>query len=121
MLIREPDRLRLLVDPNWRKAVSSADHAYIEATIADFSDRARSDWQALFEQASSLSVGPLVTHETGALGADTRLSPLLSHLVEMGDLDGGMAPDGSAGNRHEAQFNPGRRRKARGIAERPGS
>jgi hypothetical protein len=57
--------LRLLASPDWQQTVPAWDHAYIGATFADFGVRARLAPEALLEQVSSLSVGPLVTHTCG--------------------------------------------------------
>jgi hypothetical protein len=57
--------LRLLASPDWQQTVPAWDHAYITAILADFRERAWSAPEALLEQASSLSVGPLVTHTCG--------------------------------------------------------
>ena len=57
--------LRILVSPEWRQTVSLSDHAYIEAILADFRERAHSAPEALLEQVSSLSVGPLVAYTCG--------------------------------------------------------
>lgn len=57
--------LRLLVSPEWQQIVHPSDHAYITAILADFHERAQLAPEALLEQASSLTVGPLVTHTCG--------------------------------------------------------
>lgn len=60
-------KLRILVSPEWQQIVQPKDYAYIAEILADFRERARSAPEALLEQASSLSVGPLVTHASGVL------------------------------------------------------
>ncbi len=57
--------LRLLVHPVWRNFVRPEHIEYFEEILGDFRQRLRNDAEALFEQAKSLSVGPLVTHAVG--------------------------------------------------------
>ena len=57
--------LHFLVDPGWRSVVREEDLEYIGSLLHDFLGRAREQPAALFEQLSSLGVGPLVTQETG--------------------------------------------------------
>lgn len=57
--------LRLLASPDWRQIVHPSDHAYITSLWADFRGRAQTAPEALLEQASSLSVGPIVTVACG--------------------------------------------------------
>lgn len=54
------------VEPEWRKIVQIADLDYFESLLLDLPQRAQSHPDDLFEQISSLSVGPLITRETGA-------------------------------------------------------
>ncbi len=63
-------RLRFLVDPGWRAIVQAKDVTYIESLFADFLERAKEQSATLFEQLSSLAVGPLITQETGERIAD---------------------------------------------------
>ncbi len=67
LLLEETDGLRVLVDPNWRKAVAPADFEFLEELITDFAQRANSDPANLFEQSRMLNLGPLVTEEEGPL------------------------------------------------------
>jgi hypothetical protein len=46
--------------------VRDNDLAYIESLFKDFLERAKLNPEALFNQLSSLGVGPLVTHEAGS-------------------------------------------------------
>jgi hypothetical protein len=57
--------LRFLVDPGWRAVVRAEDVEYTESLLSDFLDRAKEQPATLFNQLSSLEVGPLVTQETG--------------------------------------------------------
>ena len=84
MLVRDSNRLRLFVRAAWRDVIDSSDQQYIEALLDDFRDRAKSEPDMLFRQASSLSVGPIVTHETGSLSGDeSARANLLQGLVEV--------------------------------------
>ena len=58
--------LHLLVHPDWRGIVQPIDHEYIAALLDDFRERARLEPAALFEQISSLGVGPIVTYRVGS-------------------------------------------------------
>jgi len=57
--------LRFLVDPGWRVVVRAEDVEYIESLLRDFHGWPKEQPAALFEQLSSLAVGPLVSQETG--------------------------------------------------------
>jgi hypothetical protein len=57
--------LRFLVHPKWRRIVAPEDLEYFKSLLLDLSERAQLHPQELFKQVSSLSVGPLVTRETG--------------------------------------------------------
>jgi hypothetical protein len=69
--------LRFLVDPGWRSVVPVLDVEYIESVLRDFLERAKDHPAGLFEQLSSLAVGPLVTQETGQQISD---HPILLEL-----------------------------------------
>lgn len=84
MLVWGGSRLRVFLHPGWREFARASDHQYIEALIEDFKGRAKSDPEMLFQQASSLSVGPLVTSETGRLNSDASAKPnMLQGLLEI--------------------------------------
>ena len=57
--------LRTLVHPHWRTIVQAEDLDYIESLFLDFPERTRLHPDELIQQLSLLSVGPLVTHESG--------------------------------------------------------
>jgi len=57
--------LSFLVHSEWRSMVLAKDLEYIASLFADFQERAKLDSEALFEQISSLGVGPLVTLQAG--------------------------------------------------------
>jgi hypothetical protein len=76
--------LRFLVDPSWHSVVNVQDAEYIECLLHDFLERAKEQPTALFEQLSSLSVGPLVTQETGEQISDhAALAELSSRFVPL--------------------------------------
>jgi hypothetical protein len=57
--------LRFLVHPDWRSHIQLEDVNYINDILRDFLERAEEQPKALFEQLSSLGVGPLVTQQIG--------------------------------------------------------
>jgi hypothetical protein len=57
--------LLFLIHPNWRSLVQLVDVNYINDLLRDFLERAKEHPSDLFEQLSSLSVGPLATEQTG--------------------------------------------------------
>ena len=65
LIYSEGAGVRLLVSPDWRQIVDPADQAYVAEILSDFRERAQSVPEALLEQVSSLSTGPLVTHTCG--------------------------------------------------------
>lgn len=66
----EQSKLRFLVHPQWREMVFGKDLSYLESLFKDFIERAKLHPEALFQQLSSLGVGPLVTQEAGTGIAD---------------------------------------------------
>jgi hypothetical protein len=56
---------KLLVRHGWRKVVASDDQRYVGELLADMKSRISVDPNSLFQQLSSLSVGPLITHSVG--------------------------------------------------------
>jgi hypothetical protein len=76
--------LRLFVHPDWRSMVCPEDLDYIGDIVSDFKRRIRQDSGALFEQAKSLAVGPLVTHSEGiSLAEHPALLELSSTFLEL--------------------------------------
>lgn len=57
--------LQIYVQPEWRATVQPKDIDYLESLLRDLPKRSVSNPQELFQQLSSLSVGPLVTVEVG--------------------------------------------------------
>ncbi len=78
-------KLRFLVHPELSKLVTGKDLFYVESLLRDFVERAKLDSEALFQQLSSLGVGPLVTQEVGSSIYDypalLRLSSRFEQLV----------------------------------------
>lgn len=63
--LNEDSQLTVAVAPDWRAFVEHEDAKYIQSLLEDISERSKLSPEALFEQLSSLNVGPLVTQETG--------------------------------------------------------
>ena len=57
--------LSFLVHPELQKVVREEDLSYIESLLGDFLERAKLHPADLFNQLSSLGVGPLVTKQVG--------------------------------------------------------
>ncbi|WP_420238054.1 hypothetical protein ACOBR2_00150 [Telmatobacter bradus] len=70
LVIDSSDGVRLLVAPDLASIVCEDDRAYIDELIADFVKRSAQLSGSLFQQLSSLSVGPLVTQKLGLVGRD---------------------------------------------------
>jgi hypothetical protein len=70
VLRNEESDLRFLVHPDVSSIVLGEDWPYLESLLNDFLDRAKAFPAPLFQQISSLGVGPLVTHEVGAKLSD---------------------------------------------------
>ena len=80
----EKGALHLRVRPDWRSIVHASDQEYFASLLGDCKDRAATDPAALFEQMSSLGVGPLVTHETGrSLAAHPELMDRYRAFVDL--------------------------------------
>lgn len=84
LLVEDDGSVNVFVDPNWQEVTETSDHDYIYAILADFKNRAKIDAKALFQQASSLSVGSLVTSEVGTFQLnDPGWTDLLGRMVEV--------------------------------------
>jgi hypothetical protein len=72
LLVVEDSESRLLafVTPNLSEVVRGADRRFVKDLLDDIPERAHDDPQALFQQLSSLSVGPLITYEAGVCDDD---------------------------------------------------
>ena len=57
--------LHFLVHPGWRDIVQAEDIDYLDALFQDFPVRSRLHPEALFDQISSIGVGPIVTRMVG--------------------------------------------------------
>ena len=76
--------LRFLVRQNWQSLVQLGDVNYINDLLGDFLERAKERPADLFEQLSSLSVGPLVTQQTGEQISDhPHLLESVSRFVQL--------------------------------------
>lgn len=74
---------QILAHPELNKIVSREDLDYLESLLQDFLERAKLEPEALFKQASSLGVGPLVTVEAGPSISDfPSISEMCSSFVE---------------------------------------
>ena len=84
LVIEGSDGLRLLVAPDLASIVCEDDRSYIDELIADFVKRSAEVSSTLFQQLSSLSVGPLITHQLGVVGSDNRdLQKYFSHFIAL--------------------------------------
>lgn len=66
----EAGGLSFLVHPDLRKYVREEDRDYLDSLLEDFSERAKLDSEALFQQLCSLAVGPLIPCQVGELLAE---------------------------------------------------
>ena len=64
------EALRVFVAPDLDENIHLDDLPYIDSLLKDFLERSGLDASALFQQVSSLAVGPIVTHFTGTIPAD---------------------------------------------------
>jgi hypothetical protein len=76
--------LRFLVHPELHTVVKDNDLSYLESLFKDFLERAKLNPASLFNQLSSLGVGPLVTHDAGSNISDhPHLLNLCSRFVTL--------------------------------------
>jgi hypothetical protein len=84
MLRGENGSIRFFIHPELRTIVEGKDLAYIEALLLDLPERAKQRPAELFEQISSLAVGPLVVKDFGSnLLEHPSLLLLLHRFVEI--------------------------------------
>lgn len=84
LLIEQPKTMLILADPAWKRVIQPTDHGYVQEVLTDFADRAKSDPVVLFEQASEINLGPLVTAEVGVFDPeDTHLASMLQRFVSL--------------------------------------
>jgi hypothetical protein len=78
LVLRDQEgNLLFRVHPKWRAIVQSEDLVYLQSLTSDFQVRAKLHPADLFQQLSSLEVGPLATQ---VVGADLRDHPELQEL-----------------------------------------
>ena len=70
LLVERPAALRVLIHPHWAEKVLPQDRDYLSRIRDDFRQRAMTDPDGLFKQASELNVGPLITLKTGFVTDD---------------------------------------------------
>ena len=76
--------LLLLIDPRWEEFVLPEDRSYLSELWADSKERVQIDPKNLFKQLITLSVGPLIVHETGtSIEHNPRLWKLASEFEEL--------------------------------------
>jgi hypothetical protein len=63
--VSEGGEAAIRVHPEWGNIVLAKDQDYVENLFRDFKERTKNDSEALFRQLSALSVGPLITYDTG--------------------------------------------------------
>jgi hypothetical protein len=78
----ESGAVSLLLHPQWQRIVQDPDLPYFAGLIEDFRARAKLQPDALFQHLCSLSVGPLIVHQSGTvLAEDPKLSELSAQFV----------------------------------------
>lgn len=76
--------LRFLVHPELRTTIQGEDLTYLEELLQDFRERSKLHPTELFEQISSLAVGPLVTQMNGSnLSEHLSIQKLSLRFVEL--------------------------------------
>jgi hypothetical protein len=76
--------LGLFIRPDWESFVPVVDHQFIQSLLVDLKDRLSYEPSAVFEQLSTLDLGPLVTCEVGSLASDDpELSDRLRGLAKV--------------------------------------
>lgn len=85
LLIEGRDGIHILVDPEWKSAVSVSDRDFIGELLSDFAQRAKSDPVNLIEQTRFLSVGPLITCAEGSLpSSNPSFADAIQRFVQIG-------------------------------------
>lgn len=75
---------KLLVRPGWPAVVALDDQSYVGEMLADMKSRLTEDPDSLFQQLSSLSVGPLTTYAAGQIVQNNpQVVGVLPEFVEM--------------------------------------
>jgi len=74
---------KLLVRPGWTAMIAADDHSYVHEMLSDMRSRLSDDRSSLFQQLSSLSVGPLITYSAGGgVQHDPQIAMMLLEFVE---------------------------------------
>ena len=76
--------LRIYIRPDWQAIILPSDQEYITSLLSDFEIRISTDPDALFEQLSSLAVGPLITYDCES--DPTRHSRILEMASQFVDI-----------------------------------
>jgi hypothetical protein len=71
LLVDDGGGVQIFADPRLQEIVHEDDLAYVESLLNDFVKRAKLHPTDLFEQVSSLAVGPIVTHRKGTTSTDS--------------------------------------------------
>jgi len=84
IMLHENKEVQILVNPDWRTLIQEQDLDFLEELFGSFIKRASEDPLALFEQLTSLSVGPIVTKCAGTKAySDLLVDPQYCHFVEL--------------------------------------
>lgn len=69
----------MLLNPSWKKVIRLEDYGYFCDLWEDFAERAKTAPEALFDQLTSLTVGPLAVAK---VGSDLSVYPALEALAK---------------------------------------
>lgn len=72
--IKDRAGLRLYAHPALGQQISDRDRHYVEELVKDLVQRSKQDPEDVFRQLSSLSVGPLITDESGWVEGQSSLA-----------------------------------------------
>ena len=94
LLLKTLSRLVVMIEPDWREFIMLADREYLDSVIADIRRRAELDPAALFQQATELNLGPLITQEAGCTDENHfRFAEILAHFLPIDEhLDNRIRP-----------------------------
>ena len=77
LLLLEQNTASILVHRSWRQIISQSDQGFVLDLLKDFRKRLVDEPEALFAQASHLSMGAVITYSAGSM---TEESPWLAEL-----------------------------------------